>query len=79
MMRALTIVLISVLLLECLYLAECQGRHRNRDTDRRPPPCSQVCKISKRLRAPVSKVCWWILDVIPVQRINAYAHISSHK
>uniref|UniRef100_A0A0K8RNZ1 Putative 5.3 kDa protein n=1 Tax=Ixodes ricinus TaxID=34613 RepID=A0A0K8RNZ1_IXORI len=43
-MRALTIVLISVLLLECLYLAECQGKHKDRDTDRRRPPCSQVCK-----------------------------------
>uniref|UniRef100_V5I4K7 Putative secreted peptide of 4.99 kDa n=1 Tax=Ixodes ricinus TaxID=34613 RepID=V5I4K7_IXORI len=42
-MRALTIVLISVLLLECLYLAECQGKDRDRDSDRRRPPCSRVC------------------------------------
>uniref|UniRef100_A0A6B0U0V4 Putative 5.3 kDa protein n=1 Tax=Ixodes ricinus TaxID=34613 RepID=A0A6B0U0V4_IXORI len=61
MMRALTIVLISVLLLECLYLAECQGKHKDRDTDRRPPPCSQVCNSPKDCRPPCPKCDggWW--------------------
>uniref|UniRef100_V5H591 Putative secreted peptide of 4.99 kDa n=1 Tax=Ixodes ricinus TaxID=34613 RepID=V5H591_IXORI len=51
-MRALAVVLISVLLLECFYPAHCLSRHKNLHYDRRPPPCSKVCSTNNDCRPP---------------------------
>uniref|UniRef100_V5GVS4 Putative secreted peptide of 4.99 kDa n=1 Tax=Ixodes ricinus TaxID=34613 RepID=V5GVS4_IXORI len=42
-MRVLAVVIASLLLLGSLYFAECQDTHKRRDSDGRPPPCSQFC------------------------------------
>uniref|UniRef100_A0A0K8RM70 Putative 5.3 kDa protein n=1 Tax=Ixodes ricinus TaxID=34613 RepID=A0A0K8RM70_IXORI len=60
-MRALTIFIITLLLLESLYLAECQGRHKNYHSDRRPSPCSRVCDSPSDCGPPCPKCVggWW--------------------